>query len=61
MIIKYYKREGQYGFGGRMYPVGNEGGLIMTLTGRSTLTERDVTALELLGHKLVEVAYVKDV
>ncbi len=62
MVIKYYTRTDQYSFGReRKYVIGDVGAAIQALTGRSTMTEGDVSALESLGHTLKEVKQVEEV
>lgn len=62
MVIKYYTRTDQYSFGReRKYVVGDVAVSIAALTGRSTMTDGDVSALTALGHTLKEVKQVEEV
>ena len=52
MRIEYTVRH-EYG-NARRYPAGAPGEAITALTGRATLSDRDISALRALGHEVVE-------
>lgn len=49
-----YQVISQYG-NARRFPVGAPGEAVTALTGRATLSDRDISALRALGHEVVEV------
>lgn len=62
MIIKYYKAKAQHLFGkDRYYIVGDPKKAVGTLTGKSTVDDADLLALEALGLSVREVTNIDEI